>query len=252
MKLHTLLRSELLLLCLLPCFRADASVNGDLELLGEVMDWVRSNGGWISEKLEVRTIAGALSGIFTKEPLADGEMITAIPWELIMKPPSLGLGRCAKAENVRIATTKDPNEQNPYERYLAGRSQNHIPLFWSTTSKQLLSELMKDFHTNGFENDLTEMVLDECGTTKDEKHIQAMMLLHTRGEGERIDLLVPFGDLMNHRVSAPKWQLLKKKQFGKCMRLTARMVHSLSFLYIRMVTTQTRFRRLNMDMVIGL
>jgi hypothetical protein len=197
------LGSALPLLLLLPCFRADDSAQSDVELISEIMRWIRSNGGWISEKLEVRQISGALSGIFTKEPLADGEMVVEIPWDLIVKPPSPGLARCDKVEHVRGVTTKDPKEQNPYEKYLAGRSTNHIPLFWSTAGKQLLSELIEDdFFSNGFENDIDEIWEEECESVKDEKHVQAIMLQQTRGEGEEIDLLVPFGDLMNHRVSA--------------------------------------------------
>lgn len=78
--------------------------DGDIEILGEIMEWIRSNGGWISDKLEVRQIVGSLSGVFTKDALAEGEMMAQIPWDVIIQPaPAITANR---PENLKISLAK--------------------------------------------------------------------------------------------------------------------------------------------------
>jgi hypothetical protein len=168
----------------------------DLALIEEIAEWAKANGGTISEKLEVKQIAGSLSGLFAKDDLEQGEVVVTIPWNLILMPASHQADRCDKAENLRQNMDKDPKEQNPYEQYLSTRMKDHIPLFWSPESKDILEELMEDFANRGFSDELTA----RCdGRMLDERFQHAYMLLQTRGEGYYGDLLVPFEDLLNHR-----------------------------------------------------
>ena len=191
------------LLCLLlwfpPCFSVDESDAGDIKAINEIMDWVRSNGGWISDKLEVRQIFGSLSGIFTNEALKEGEVVAEIPWHLIIKPSHHEAHWCEAGWKVRSVITKDSSQQNPYERYLASRSVSYAPLMWSAKSKRLLAQLFSGIPNNGFfDHDFD----NECeGAGEDFDYAKALVLLKTRGEGESVDFLVPFEELLNHRVS---------------------------------------------------
>ena len=174
----------------------------DEALLAEVVSWVKANGGWISGKVEIQQLRPGLSTIVTNEPLEKGEAIVTVPWDIILTATVGGKYHwCDRVETVRRAITKAPELQTPYERYLAARPRGTIPRFWSRRSKSLLAQIMDGFVVHGFQNDMEEYWFEECETPADEDHIHAMMLLQTRGEGEDIDLLVPFGDLLNHRVS---------------------------------------------------
>lgn len=173
----------------------ETQILNDLDAIGKIADWVKANGGIISDKLEVQHIVGSLSGLFANEDLPEGEIMVQVPWKLILLPPSHDLDHCDRVENIRQVLSTDQTE-NPYYKYLATRTREHLPYFWSPKAKEILAELMTDFVTNGFDED----VQDSCdGKMAEESYQHALMLLQTRGEGFYGDLLVPFEDLLNHR-----------------------------------------------------
>jgi SET domain len=181
----------------LPLDGGGAKAVDDMFMIGEITQWIQANGGTISKKVQVKHISGSLSGLFATENVEAGEVLVIIPWTLILVPFSHKADRCDKAERLRDAVmTKDSKDQNPYERYLATRTREHIPLFWSSKSKEILEELMTDFETRGFSDEMTDVCDDRM---LDEGFQQAYMLLQTRGEGYYGDLLIPFEDLLNHR-----------------------------------------------------
>ena len=188
-----------------PTKRSNTNANdndNDETLLTEMVAWIKVSGGWISDKVEIQQIRPGLSTVVTNEPLEKGEVVVTIPWDTILKATvDDDTDWCDQVEEVRRVITKAPELQTPYERYLARRSRGHIPLFWSQSSKDLLSQIMDGFVIHGFETDIEEAWENHCEEPIDDGYMDAMMLLQTRGEGEDIDLLVPFGDLLNHRVS---------------------------------------------------
>jgi len=174
--------------------------SSDEAILSEVITWLEAKGSWISPKIEIKQLQQGLSTILANAPLRKGEVVADIPWHAILAAStSEDSDWCDQVQEVRRAISKAPQQQTPYERYLAKRSRDHIPLFWSDQSKTLLSELMEGFVTKQFLSNVEELWKEECGMPIDDKLLDAMMLLQTRGEGELIDLLVPFGDLLNHR-----------------------------------------------------
>lgn len=181
-------------------YRHDES--DDEALLADVVSWVKGNGGWISNKVAIQQIRPGLSTIVTNEPLQKGEVVVSVPWHTILVATAdEDSDWCDQVEEVRRVITKSSEWQTPYERYLAKRSRQHVPFFWSKRSKKLLSQIMDGFVVHGFETDVRQAWERRCDGAIDDKYMDAMMLLQTRGEGEGIDLLVPFGDLLNHRVS---------------------------------------------------
>ena len=180
---------------------SNSVVSREERQLSDVVEWATSNGGWMSHKVEIRPIGTeGLSGIFAKEALAQGEVVVDIPWDLILRPPRANSTWCEKVETVRTAITKQ--RQTPYERYLVSRTKHTTPFYWSKVGKELLGELMYRFHFTGFMGNQVQQFANLCQATIDQSYVDAMTLLDTRGEGEQIDLLVPIGDLLNHRVSA--------------------------------------------------
>jgi hypothetical protein len=199
--IHQLYKLVLLLFSL-SCIQGQESTS-DVDTILEIIDWVRSNRGWINDKVEVRTIHGALSGIFATQDLVWGEVIAYIPWKLIIKVDEDDSHWCDAVENIRhFLVNKAHQNQTPYERYLAQRSGGHIPDFWSITSKDLLTQLIEGFSLNDFSQDSLDWWEEVCESPGDLWHVRAMMLLKARGDGPDIEWLVPFGDLVNHRVSA--------------------------------------------------
>jgi hypothetical protein len=197
--IHQLYKLVLFLFSL-SCIQGQESTS-DVDTILEIMDWVRSNGGWINDKVEVRTIHGALSGIFATQDLVWGEVIAYIPWKLIIKVDKDDYTWCDSVENVRRFLINDNQNQTLYQRYLTQRSVGHIPRFWSNTSKDLLTNLVEGLSLNGFSKDPFDLWEENCGSPGDLWHVRATMLLETRGDGRDVDFLVPFGDLLNHRVS---------------------------------------------------
>jgi SET domain len=190
------LLSAFVLFCHAVNITEEATAMDDMALIADIAEWVTANGGTISKKMEVRDISGSLSGLFAKEDLDEGEVIVEVPWKLVLLPISHRSDKCEKVENIRQIMAKDPKEHSPYERFLFTRKKDHIPLFWSAESKEILMELMIDFNTRGFNISLA----DGCdGRLVDEGFQHAFMLLQTRGEGYYGDMLVPLEDLLNHR-----------------------------------------------------
>ncbi|KAG7358724.1 SET methyltransferase domain containing protein [Nitzschia inconspicua] len=182
---------------------AEATKKSDSEMLKDVMRWAESHGAFFNPKVETRPIVGDLSGIFAKEPMKEGEIVSKIPWDIIVKPPpGEGRGLCAAISAALEVLRKDPDEQTPYDKYLSSRPIRFHPMFWSTKGHELLHELIGDLPPD--EDDFSpQRFLDHFGCEdfdfEDDTVHKALMLVMTRSEGHRMDCLVPFNDLINHK-----------------------------------------------------
>lgn len=174
----------------------------DTVLLQQVKEWTVANGGSISHKIDIRQIQGSLYGVFANEPILKNEIITSIPWHLLIRPPSgEDASWCEIVETVRNAVvTKAPELQTPYERYLSKRSLASAPLCWSEKGKSLWKELIHGGMFGIYQGLDIKWDAEECGGVPlNDGHLQAMMLLKTRGEGPNGIDLIPINDLLNHR-----------------------------------------------------
>jgi hypothetical protein len=183
----------------------------DDELSHSLIDWLRANGAMISHKVEVRNVVpgdpASPRGVFALEALEEGEVICRIPWELIIKPekdPTRDEWDCGTVD----ATVKAMSNAslNPYGKYLLEQPQGHLPAFWSTEGRTLLSEMLGEhLPPHHFEAVLEDWVEDCEGANVDDplqKHARMLVL-------ERADyqLMVPFYDMINHRNG--KWYNIK-------------------------------------------
>lgn len=195
----------------------------DEQLLTNVIDWARSNGAFIHENIEIRPIEGELSGIFAKEPIPAGTVVSEIPWSLILqaKEPSENEKEiyCDTVWTVYESITKpwegddsDDKVATPYEQYLSARtSRKYLPAFWSPGGRVLLKDMLgESMPTLGFDRMLAHWWYGRCGNhhrngkfsnirMDDDRVLDALYLVMTRGEGNDQAHLIPFHDLINHR-----------------------------------------------------
>lgn len=194
---------------------ASDRTNDDAKLLDDVIAWAKSNGAYINPKVEVKPIVGNLSGIFAKEAMVEGEIVSTIPWDIIIKPSDSARGICAAVEEVLKTLRKDPANQTPYEKYLASRPKSFHPVSWSEKGRKLLNEMIGDLPPKDDEigpERILEMYDCDEWDLEDDLVLQALMLVMTRTEGPRLDHLVPFNDLINHKnghgyTADPKFEL---------------------------------------------
>jgi hypothetical protein len=207
---------------------ADDSADKDGAMLTEVLEWATQNGAYINPKIESRHIVGDLSGIFAKEPMEKGEIVSTIPWDLIVKPPGLERGFCEGVKAALAMLEKDTSERNPYERYLASRPKSFHPIFWTLEGRTLLRDMMgRDLPPKDVDFG-PQLMLDRFGCyynesdLEDDLFLQALMLAMTRTEGDSFDHLVPFNDLINHASTDDEYTADPKYDVGTHYQIVMR------------------------------
>eukprot|EP00934_Nitzschia_sp_Nitz4_P007853 Nitzschia sp. Nitz4//scaffold31_size150131//103710//105019//NITZ4_002842-RA/size150131-augustus-gene-0.7-mRNA-1//1//CDS//3329547701//7843//frame0 len=218
----------LLVLCL--CIgwgqvRSEASVvdHNDLDMIQEILEWAQANGAFINEKVEFKMIVGTLSGLFAKEPIQEGEVVTDIPLNLVLRPPSkMEISShysedddhdddededphatwCANVDFVHSIIMKPSHLQTPFERYLAARENKH-PYFWSRKAKDLFRELVNENFPTMYldaedDNEDGTPYFRRCGKEQTQTIEKAIMILETRGEGPGATDFIPIHELVNH------------------------------------------------------
>jgi len=210
---------------------SDSSVIDSLP--ARLTKWLNdAEGGIFNPKQEVRTVEDSdgkiFHGIFAKEFIAKGDLLSQIPWEYIITDeeadPKLSLNdfeeavlKCGTARNLaremkQVQTLgkyiKDPNSASkygPYIQYLLNQTLGVIPSEWSARGKDMLEDILggkrQTVPPNYVTTWLDEDWYEDCdGDSKDELSAKAAMLVVSRGDD---DLLVPVYDMYNHRNG--KW-----------------------------------------------
>jgi hypothetical protein len=170
-----------------------------------VVDFVRSNGGYISEKVEVRIIGGDLAGIFAKEPLQKNELAYEIPFNLTIFDNTY----CGAVQKIRNLMIDDATITTPYEKYLSTRTSSHhfLPALFSSQGQQALNELLGEtWRKLGYMGYTVEKWWKKCGSEFgsvdeiDDKNRRiignAIAVVYARGEGAW--RYIPVHDLSNH------------------------------------------------------
>jgi len=214
---------------------SDHNKEDDEPLPVKLTKWLDSvDGGYFNDKQEVRPVNdgsdgnGLFYGIFAKEFIAKGDLLSEIPWEYIItaKESDKSLSRndyvdavlkCGTARNLakemkQVQTLgryiKDPNSASkfgPYIQYLLDQPTGIIPSDWSLKGRRMLQDILGGdrqtvppvYATTWLDEDW----YDDCkGDPNDELGAKAAMLVVSRGDD---DLLVPVYDMYNHRNG--KW-----------------------------------------------
>ena len=202
----------------------------------QLTKWLANvEGGFFNPKQEIRAVGDSsddggrvFHGIFAKEFIAKGDLLSQIPWEYIItdEETDKNLSRndfeeavlkCGTARNLaremkQVQTLgkyiKDPNSASkygPYIQYLMNQPLGVIPSEWSAKGRVMLEDVLggkrQTVPPNYASTWLEEDWYEDCsGDTKDAVAAKAAMLVVSRGDD---DLLVPVYDMYNHRNG--KW-----------------------------------------------
>jgi len=180
-------------------------------LISDLIDWLRANGSFINDKLQIRHInpddPTSPRGLFALEPLEAGETVCNIPWDLMIKPSKNQVNdeELSERENSDCGTinavieefSKSETDMTPYGKYLISQPRGYTLGFWSEEGKELFWKMTDDekLPPVWFE-DILEDWEEYCdGDVENDDHIFAVMLVKARADYQ---YLVPFYDMMNH------------------------------------------------------
>lgn len=186
---------------------SDAETNSAQQI---IIDWVRENGGYFSNKQEFRrAIPGDATshfGIFAKDDIQRGEVLTRVPWKCVItqedkeedsqQNPYFFCG----STRMLIDEMRKGEESffAPYTAYLRSQPRGKIPSDWSDVGKDLLKQVLGgDKLPPDDVTDLGGLWQQLCyqGAPIDDLAQQALMEFHARADD---NFLVPLYDLYNH------------------------------------------------------
>ena len=174
-----------------------------------LVDWVRSKGGFVSPKVEIRkmdpTDPKSSYGMFAKQNIAKSERILSIPRTCLLSTSEED--SCDTVE--LLAQEMQLGKESQYEPYitylLETQPYGQLPSLWSDAGKRLLRSIVRET----FEDSTSKQVLPpskllntewigcelfEETTPLMDRH--AAMLVHQRGWDE---VMIPILDMLNHR-----------------------------------------------------
>lgn len=172
-------------------------------LTSTLIQWVRTNGGYVSDKIVVRHINDDLNsprGVFAVNDIAEGETLAIIPWDLIIKSPERAAGKvegkwsyddCGVIEETRKAMTASEDTITPYGKYLLSQPMNYTVGFWTEKGQQLFDELIGRVDEENIlpPIDIDDQLVDEflitCnGNVTDPMTVHAVELVRARSDYE--------------------------------------------------------------------
>mmetsp|Transcript_18599 Transcript_18599/g.39007 ORF Transcript_18599/g.39007 Transcript_18599/m.39007 type:complete len:552 (+) Transcript_18599:217-1872(+) len=206
----------------------------------ELIEWIVSNGGFIHPNVRIgKDPSGEYRGIFVKEwdakKSTDGvgigksgrgigkdEVISEIPWNLIIKPMNYHFERFWSCDAVNELYSqfllRDKSPFAPYVKYLLNQPKGRIPSEWTLEGKQLLrfvlgqgvieDSIALDLQPRIFNEGYERIWLDECKGEDNPMARAAYYQLTTRDEDT---LMVPFYDMCNHSNDPKKLNTISTK-----------------------------------------
>lgn len=188
-------------------------------LLSErLVKWIVGEGGYFSAKQEIRFVSLEESrprlGIFAVEEIEEGEVITVVPWDVILhdgveeeeeeNESNTGRIPCDMAKTL-ASELKLGNKSYyaPYVDHLLSQEKGRLPSSWSVEGKKLFMEVI-----GGKENPVlldanSVELLDVdwyqiCGGEKDDE-VSATAALLAKQMTTDDEHMVPLADLYMHR-----------------------------------------------------
>lgn len=178
-----------------------------------LVEWVSSHkDGYFNPKVELRLISGSFEEpvltMFSKNDIVKDEVITQIPWEMIVKTPerqrngSPGATFCSLVETLAKEFKLGSRSQYaPYVLHLLSLREGLIPSAWSDEGKYLISQILGGEDQQLPPGSIAQILDDEwfnaCGGDKtDAVTTKAAEIVLQR---EDRSLMVPLYDLLQHR-----------------------------------------------------
>ncbi|KAL7581101.1 hypothetical protein ACA910_005902 [Epithemia clementina (nom. ined.)] len=173
------------------------------------LDWIRSKGGFINGKIEVRWKKDEETyGWFAKKPIQKKELLFSIPRDCVIvadpKDQQVVDGMQCGTIRALIREMKlgEQSQYAPYVQYLQHIPPGQLPSAWSNAGKTLLHQLLGDslppFDSTGW---IDEEWTKGCRGSRNPEDEHAAMLVVQR---DWFGSMIPLLDIMNTR-RGPKW-----------------------------------------------
>jgi hypothetical protein len=206
-----LFRSTLLLLASVAAVSADAASNAMDAHVQDMVAWLRDQGGYFNEKLQIRRAdpsdPTSYFGVFATESIPSMESLMSIPassmirtiqqeyhsweeeWDVLCDLTHVLLKELKLGEKSHFA---------PYVKYLLGQERGQIPATWTEPGKELLREVLSASTHKNHVTDWIEMDFeheDWCIESGNAFEQQALAMVKQRGWDS---VLIPIYDMINH------------------------------------------------------
>eukprot|EP00546_Thalassionema_frauenfeldii_P019363 CAMPEP_0178906010 /NCGR_PEP_ID=MMETSP0786-20121207/6593_1 /TAXON_ID=186022 /ORGANISM="Thalassionema frauenfeldii, Strain CCMP 1798" /LENGTH=1330 /DNA_ID=CAMNT_0020577681 /DNA_START=56 /DNA_END=4048 /DNA_ORIENTATION=+ len=163
-----------------------------------MIEWIRSNDGFFSDKVEFRRLdpkdSGTPVGLFAKKALSHEDKIMVIPKRCLLTSGGSELVCDTTRNLLEQRKLRDKSFYKDYVNYLfEGLERGIIPKAWSPEAKHILKtihgdELDPEAPDRSFESD--------CDGSGDSVEEDAYDLVISRGW---TDIMIPIYDMINHR-----------------------------------------------------
>ena len=203
-------------LLLIDTLSADAADDFSSSAL-DIVDWIQGQeGGAFNSKQDIRLDAKQRRlGIFAKERIEEGEVLSQIPWGSIIAPKDdedeeeVGIYEELDCDTVNLVLqemnkveNEEGSEYGPYVKYLLEQiAVEPIPSVWSDNGKMLLVEILGGMEQQIPPGGAVDMIDTEwfLGCGADENDTFAEDVAGLVKKFAIYDVLVPLLDLYRHR-----------------------------------------------------
>jgi hypothetical protein len=176
----------------------------------DMVAWLRDQGGYFNEKLQIRRAdpsdPTSYFGVFAIESIPSMELLMSVPASLMIR--SIQQEYHSEMENnailcelthVLMKELKLGEESHfaPYVKYLLGQERGQIPATWTEPAKALLREVLSASAHKTHVTDWIEMTFEheDCIEAGNAFEQQALAMVVQRGWDS---VLIPIYDMLNH------------------------------------------------------
>mmetsp|Transcript_5984 Transcript_5984/g.16793 ORF Transcript_5984/g.16793 Transcript_5984/m.16793 type:complete len:441 (+) Transcript_5984:206-1528(+) len=167
------------------------------------IDWVRQNGGFVSDKYDIRrefpNDPTSRLAVFAKDDIEKGELLLSIPRTCLVQTFDNDI--CDTVDLlVKEMALGNGSHYEPYTTYLKSQTYGQLPSHFTDTGKNLLNQLIGARARSGLQFLPPKNLVSVDWGCFDPKapldHQQAALLVVQRGWDE---VLIPVYDMISHR-----------------------------------------------------
>jgi hypothetical protein len=202
---------KLLLLCTLLA-RFSLGLAARQEFDHDLVEWLVAKGGYFNHKQEIRPEitkdqTSRLVGIFAAERIAEGEILSYIPWDIIIEgeedeEDEESRISCHTVRNLaREMKLGEESKYAPYISHLLAQKKGQLPSSWSQAGKDLFMEVLGGDNPAILSAEAVELLeydwFELCGGKEDDElSANAAMLVKQHADD---GLMIPISNLYTHR-----------------------------------------------------
>ncbi|KAL7547248.1 hypothetical protein ACHAWF_010567 [Thalassiosira exigua] len=161
----------------------------------EFVDWFRSHGGFVDERITIGYEPGTNRGLVAAAPIRAEELIIRTPKNLILSPPGADMCQRIKAATHELKDGAQSKWHTYFEYDITSETDMHVPTEWDRRSRAMME--LQGLPPSGDTHRHVDWYQNACnkGGGMNDLDMKALMIWLTRAT----DIgLVPMYDLMNH------------------------------------------------------